>query len=122
MLSREQILAVDDLKREVVKVPEWNTEVIVGTMSGTDRDAFETAIFETKGDNTKQNFKNLRAKLLVKTIVDEKGERIFTDADIEALGKKSAKALNRIFQVAQKLNGIGQEAVDEMTKNSVAGA
>jgi hypothetical protein len=38
--------------------------------------------------------------------------------DITALSKKSAAALDRIFQVAQRLSGIGQEEVEETVKNS----
>jgi len=41
------------------------------------------------------------------------GDRLFADADIAALGSKSAKALDRVFAVAQRLNGIGSDQVDQ---------
>ena len=63
------------------------------------------------------NLKNLRAKLIVLTVVGDMGEKLFTEADIEAIGGKSAKALDRIFMVAQRINGIGQKEVEELTKN-----
>ena len=44
ILSKEAILAADDLPREKVNVPEWGGEVLVRTMSGTDRDAFEASL------------------------------------------------------------------------------
>jgi hypothetical protein len=34
------------------------------------------------------------------------------------LGDKSAVALDRVFQVAQRLSGIGQEEIEETVKNS----
>ena len=40
ILSKDAILAADDLPRETVHVPEWGGDVYVRTMSGTDRDAF----------------------------------------------------------------------------------
>ena len=43
---------------------------------------------------------------------------MFTDRDVERLGKKSALALDRIYEVAQRLNGIGKKEIDELTKNS----
>jgi hypothetical protein len=49
---------------------------------------------------------------------DEKGEQIFSSDDMDALDKKSASALDRVFQVAQRLSGIGQEDIEETVKNS----
>ncbi len=42
----------DDLPRETVSVPEWGGEVLVRTMSGTDRDAFEASLLEKDGRMT----------------------------------------------------------------------
>lgn len=119
ILNRDQILKAKDLKTEVVKVSEWhkNGEVIVSTMTGTARDEFETSLFNKKGKDTATNLVNMRAKLLVMCIVDKDGKRLFTEVDINRLGAKSAKPLDRCFTVAQKLNGIGAEDVDDLVKN-----
>ena len=117
LLSKEQILKADDLKSEIVEVPEWGGDVKVRMMTGTERDSFETSIFDAKGKDSKVNMKNLRAKLIVLTVINDAGEKLFIDADIENLGGKSAKALDRIFAVAQRINGIGQKEVEELTKN-----
>ncbi len=108
MLTREQILQCDDLPREIVKVPEWGGEVQVRTMTGTDRDAFEASLIGKEG-----RLENVRARLVSLAVCDESGERLFADADITALGAKSAKALDRVFAVAQRLNGIGSDQVDQ---------
>jgi len=120
MLNKDKILKADDLSREFVGVPEWGGEgegVWVSTMTGAQRDAFEDSIFQTKGKNVTQNLKNYRSKLCVQVIVDETGTRLFEDGDIEALAKKSAKVLDRIVTVAQRLNGIGSTDVEDLTKN-----
>ena len=108
MLTREQILQCDDLPREIVNVPEWGGEVQVRTMTGTDRDAFEASLIGKEG-----RLENVRARLVSLAVCDESGERLFADADIAALGSKSAKALDRVFAVAQGLNGIGSDQVDQ---------
>ena len=54
------------------------------------------------------------------TVCDENGKRIFKDEDIPALGKKSAKALSLIFDKAQELNGLSDEDVEKLSKNSVS--
>ena len=111
MLTREQILQSDDLPREEVDVPEWGGKVQVRTMTGTDRDAFEATLVGKDG-----KFENVRARLVVLTLCDKTGARLFNEADIPALGAKSAKALDRVFAVAQRMNGIGADQV-ESAKN-----
>ena len=115
LLTKKQILQADDLKRELVSVPNWGGDVYVRTMTGTERDTFEQSIVEGKG---KVNLTNFRAKLCALTIADETGKRLFDDKDIVELGKKSAKALDHIFGIAQKLNGIGTQDVEDLVKNS----
>lgn len=121
-LSREDILAVQDIQREEVPVPEWKIKnvdlVLVQGLSGKERDELEASMIVGKGKNANVNLKNLRAKVVARSIVGEDGKRIFTDADIPALSEKSAIALNRVYEVAQRLSGITQEDVDELTKNS----
>jgi hypothetical protein len=114
MLTKDQILKADDIKTEKVEVPEWGGDVHIKTMTGTERDAFEQSIISGQ----KTNLANIRAKLCARVIRDGNGKRLFTDADVAALGKKSAKALDRIFAKAQTLNGITAEDVEGLAKNS----
>jgi len=51
------------------------------------------------------------------TICDEEGTRLFAAKDMDELGKKSAAALDRIFTVAQRLNGLSGEDVEDLAKN-----
>jgi len=113
-LKREDILAVKDIQIELVPVPEWGGEVYIKGMSGLERDAFEASVIEQKGNKQKVNMANVRAKLAAQTLCDEEGNRLFNDADIKELGKKSASALQRVFEVAQRLSGIGDADVEEL--------
>jgi len=112
-LTREQILSAEDIKTEEVEVPEWGGTVLVKGMTGKERDLFEMS-FLTGGQSTVEN---VRAKLVSLTIIDAESKQIFSMADIDTLGQKSAKALDRVFAVAQKLSKIGAEDVKELAKN-----
>jgi len=116
VLNRDDILKVSDISIEEVDVPEWGGSVFVKGMTGTERDAFESSIVQQRGKNSSVNMSNIRAKLSAQTICDEAGERLFTDADVKALGKKSATALQRVFDVAQRLSGISGDDVEELAK------
>ena len=117
-LSRKDILEVNDLTTRVVPIPEWKGNVIIKMMTGTERDQFEDSLFEGRGKDRKSNYKNLRAKLLSMCLVGEDGKRLFSDKDIEFLGGKSAKVLDRLYTIATELNGIGSKEEEALTKNS----
>lgn len=117
-LTREQILGAEDLETEVVDVPEWGGQVLVRGMTGTERDAFEASIVEMRGKQSRVDMRNIRAKLVAKSIVDEEGKLLFSDADVRALGQKSASALDRVFTAAQRVSGISDTDVEELAKNS----
>jgi hypothetical protein len=121
-LSKDQIFGASDRKVEVVPVPEWGGDVILKTISGTDRDAFEDSLSTVDEDgNYQPNILNADARLLVKCIVDEDGNRVFSDGDADSLGSKSAPVLARLARKARELNSIGLDvkaAVDEAGKDS----
>lgn len=116
LLGKDQILAAEDLVSRDVEVPEWGGTVRVRMMTGGERDAFEASLWEREGEETVYKREHFRAKLLSRCIVDDKGARVFSDKDIERLSGKSAKALNRLFDVAQEINAISKEARDDIKK------
>lgn len=119
-LSRDQILEAKDLETREVDVPEWGGTVLVRALSGTDRDAYEASLVQIRGKQQVPNLANIRAKLVARAVVDEDGNRLFTDADIKALGQKSAAALGRVFTVAAEMSGLDDKDIEEIEGNSDA--
>jgi hypothetical protein len=119
-LTKDQIVAAEDLKSETIEVPEWGGSVTLRRMTGAERDAYEADIYDAKGATITLKRENFRAKLIARCLVNEKGERMFEDGEIAALGKKSAAALDRCFQACQRLNGLSKDEQDVIEKNSVA--
>jgi len=87
LLTRDAILQAQDLPTQDVEVPEWGGTVRVRALTGAERDAFEQSIVEQRGKSTRMNLQNVRAKLVALTVVDENGNRIFSDADAKLLGQ-----------------------------------
>ena len=121
-LTKAEILAQDDLKTEDVFVPEWGGAwVKVRSLNASERDHFEASTVQRNGKKVTTNLENIRARLCLLCMVDENGERLFQEEDTFPLGGKSASALDRIFTVAQRLNGLRDEDVDELAANFPAG-
>ena len=118
LLSKTAILAAQDLQTEDVEVPEWGGAVRVRSFTGRERDAFEASMVRGDGRDRKVDLTNMRARLVGLTVIDETGQRLFTDDEVDLLGAKSGAALDRVFAVAQKLNGLSGADVEELSKNS----
>lgn len=118
MLTREQILAANDLPTIEVDVPEWGGTVRVSTMTAGARDKYEKLFIGRDGKASLLNATNIRAALVAFTLVDADGKRVFVDGDIERLSNKSAAAVDRIFEASAKLNKVTKQDVDELEKNS----
>ena len=117
ILTREQILATDGLVREVVSVPEWGGEVLVQEFTAAQRDRFEQMMIEQRSGKVEANLSNFRAKLAAACMVDEDGKGLFSDLDVEALGNQSARALQRVVDVAMRINALSEQDVEDLTKN-----
>lgn len=128
-LSRDQILAADDVQTAEVPTPEWGGTVLVRSLSGTERDAYEQSMTTMRPSlDPKKNGEleavpdvaNSRAKLVARGCVDEAGNRLFTDADIAALGAKNAAVLDRLFDKIAELSGLTPKVEAELEGNSDA--
>jgi hypothetical protein len=116
-LSRDDILKAEDRRTEEVQVPEWGGTVLVQGMSGQQRDEFEASMLVRRGGQMVTDVANVRAKIVAWCVVDDDGQRLFTASDVDALGRKSAAALNRVHDVATRLSGLRDEDVEELTGN-----
>ena len=114
MSLKDSIIQSQDLPLTKVEVPEWNCTVYLRTMNGFERDSYGRASWDY--DNDKVN-PNIQSMLLVRCICDEKGERIFVDNDVELLAKKNAMVLERLYLLADKLNCVTKQSVDDLAKN-----
>lgn len=115
MVSADDILNFDDQAIEKLVVPEWgNVELYIRTMTGVERDTWE--MYAAKAMERKGAV-NIRAKLACLCLCDETGKRIFADGQVDHLGKKSSKALDRIYSAALKLNKLSDDEIEALEKN-----
>lgn len=117
VLTREAILTIHDSQIEAVEVPEWGGTVYVRSMTGAERDWLEGQVVQREGKSVKLNHENIRAKVVMMTVCDADGIRLFTEADISVLANKSGAALDRVFQVAARLGRLREEDLAELARN-----
>jgi hypothetical protein len=117
-LNRESLLKKEDL--EIIEVDLGKGEgIYVRQMTGYERDLWERSIIDVdaKG-NVERKSDDFRSKLVVCTACDKEGKLLFKQADAKVLSRMmSAARLEKIVEVAQKLNKITEEDKDELVKN-----
>lgn len=112
ILTRSEILAADDLPTEEVPCPEWSSDGAVLVRALTAAEWIEVGRATMKSANGANGatdddaMLDLMIKIPALCIVGEDGARLFTDADIEALGQKNPLPLKRIMDVVQRLSDL----------------
>ena len=112
ILDRDAILQARDARVQKLHVPEWGGDVYIRVMSADDRDD----IMSQFRDGV--SFAQAHARFAAKVLCDKDGGRLFSDDELAKLGGKSGLVLERIWEAAAPLNGIGGEAIEELEKNS----
>jgi hypothetical protein len=122
LLTRAEILDADDAVYELVDVPEWGGTVRVRSLEGIERDRYERS-FVKVGPKSGGSLgvvdlttDNARARLCSMAVVDEEGRNLFSEADVLVLGHKSAAALERVSEVAQRLSGLSERDMEAIAK------
>lgn len=116
-LTKDMILAADDCNLLKVSVPEWGGDVYIRVMTVGERDAYENE-WQRKKESGVDDF---RTKFLVRCLVDEKGNRLFDNGDVQRLATKSARVMNRVWLAAMEHNNLSDTTIEELAKNSEPG-
>lgn len=125
-LTKDRILAVQDIPYRDVPVPEWSEDpsnpdlVRVAGLDAKEASSFARKLVQLDGKGNIKEFhtENFLADLLQRCLVDEEFKPLFSKQDLEALGRKSAVVMKRLGEVAQELSGLNEEAQKEAEKKS----
>lgn len=111
LLTRDAIVAAQDLPSELVEVPEWGGSVRVRGMTGAQRDAWEAEFIGARAQGASVP-PDWRVRRVAMCLVDEDGKRLFPDREVATLGGKSGLVIDRIDDVVVRLSGL-REATPE---------
>lgn len=102
-LTRDQILAARrNRKPHRFEVPEWGGDVFIRVLSAEDQLAYDGV-----------EAKEVPGRVLIDSLCDENGERLFTDEDYAELIKEDFPVIMRVFAEAAHLNGLSTKELDE---------
>ena len=118
VLGRDDILGADDLETRRVECPKWGGTVRLQEMTAAIYEEFEEHVVTMNTDNPEVNKGNLRGWLVFFSVVDDDGNRVFSDvADVKKLAEKSATEMLKVCAEIQEMNGIGEKEVEELVED-----
>lgn len=121
-LTGQQILESAGVETKLVDVSKWipDGEIRIRVMSGEQHDAYEKSLLKitVKGNKVTQepDISNRTAKLLARCICDAEGRSLFSEKQIDELGKKNGPMLRHLAKEATELNGL-DKSVEDLAKN-----
>jgi hypothetical protein len=74
------VLDLADPTDETVEVPEWGVRLRVRSLTGTERDAFEASLLESRGKSREVNLRNMPAKLVAQSVRKADDSRVHADS------------------------------------------
>jgi hypothetical protein len=109
LLTRDVILGAPELMPVRVDVPEMGEGafVYVRGLTGLERDQWEAQTLLKESGTGAERWVGRRAALVVRGVVDEQGNRIFTDADADRLNQKCSGLVDRLYRKIEELSGLG---------------
>ena len=117
-LSREALLTPAAVPVEEVPIAALGGSVKVRGMTARQRSEFEKSFQTSSGKPNKRKQGQMRERMCVACCVDDDGQALFTEDDIDALGRQRADIVEPIVNVAMRLCGMTQEDVEQLEGNS----
>lgn len=119
MLTKESLFA-RGLRRQNVYLPEHGPHayLIVQELTGEQRDEYDASLWEQrKSSKFRLNLEHATAKLVVLSVINEDGTRMFGDDEVRTLSRKvGAATLKKLAEAAKELSGITDDEIDELTE------
>ena len=116
MSLREKIKGLQDLRTEVVHVPEWDVDIEVRSMTVRERAHMMTAYTDAKGN---LSIDEAYPFMTVACCYDPAtGEKLFSNEDMDWLRDKNSSAIELLTLKAMELSGLGAGSVEQAEKNS----
>lgn len=107
-MKASEILGIDDLRTKTVLVPRWGKSVTIREL-GLDDGVRLSLMYSEMDGQTVLKAEDI-ARVVSWGVVDENGDRVFSDDDVSALARKNRDPLMFLFREITSLSADFEEA------------
>lgn len=101
------------VKFHTIHIPEISGHINVKVHNVREREAYEEVAFVVN-----KSKEPMRAVLFAHAVVDDEGNRLFSDDDIKDIAEYPSSVLVKVWDTYHRINGFTPQKVDEAEKNS----
>lgn len=114
IINKEQFLLKRPRAVKKVFVESLGGDVLISSITAKEKEDFE----EWVGKSVKEGTGNIRARMISLSVVDDKGERMFSDADVAEIGNNQNSVIEPLYDEIMSFNKFGKKDREELEKNS----
>lgn len=121
LTTRNSILGAFRRRVRRVDIDDLGT-IIIRPLSGSQRATLADTYKAAAGNSQVELTRNVQAQVIAWALVDENGERLFGDGDVEQIAEQfDAPAMDAISLEVLRASGLTPGAQGDVEKNSVSG-
>lgn len=113
LLSRDAILSAQDLATKDVEVKAWGGTIRLRMLTAAER-----AVLESQQMDSAAKWSDFKVRVISMAAIDEEGNNLFTEDDLNAIKAKSGSVIDLLFLEANNLNKLSTLDTDEAEKES----
>ncbi len=115
---KDKIRAIQDIKSELVSIPEWDETLEVRSLNVARRNKLYSTLNRDKKPPTPEEATQFEVSLVISSTYDpDTGELVFDDADRDWLVEKNSAPILRLAATIRRLSGLTTVAEDDALKN-----
>ena len=108
---KQKILEAEDIRSELVEVPEWDVTLKMTGLTGAQRN---NAARRAGGLDGAVDLNKWIPELIIMSARDpENDELVFEPADRDALNNKASRPIQQLFDAVARLSGLSETAVED---------
>ena len=115
-IDRSALIKHSQRRYQFVDVPGVGTARIQ-SLTEAERSAIEYSVAYTDGDEKEQAARRLKARWIVATLVNDDGDRVFTDNDVEFVNTIDSAIVSRLIDSIWDHVGVTKDDQEALEKN-----
>ena len=119
LASRDQLVALCQRRYIEIEIPEANLNVRLQSLSEKEKSDYETKLISKNGRGIlKDRLADATRRLICLCVVDENGNRLFQDSDLDVIANMDSFVSSRIYEACQEHCGFNKTDIETAVKNS----
>ncbi len=118
LTTKEQLLTRAKRRYTTVTITETGDTFRIQSLTEKEKSDYEATMMSKAGAISRDRLQDAYRRLFVLVVVDEAGNRMFSDGDLADLENVDSLVVARVFQVAHAFCGFEKNDIEDIVKNS----